>query len=99
MYSPPDLALFQPLPPRRWHPLLAVPAVIAAALVVPPLGAALAFMASWQKGGKAVTVVLAWFWFVVLVVAGSSQKNTQDDAKLRPQQTATVTVTAAAPAP
>lgn len=99
MYPPPDAAPFQPLPSRRWHPLLAVPAVIAATLVMPPLGAALAFMVGWAKTGKAVTVVLASIWFVVLVVAGSSPKNTQDDAKPRPQPATTVTVTAAAPAP
>ncbi|MFE6848517.1 hypothetical protein [Streptomyces sp. NPDC057686] len=41
--------------------------MIVATLVVPPLGVALAFMARWEKVGKAVTAVLASIWFAVLV--------------------------------
>ncbi|MFF4105625.1 hypothetical protein [Streptomyces sp. NPDC001903] len=78
---------------------MAVPAVVVATLVVPPLGAALASMARWDKAGKAVTVVLASIWFAVLVAAGSSPKNTQDDAKPLSQPAATVTVTAPDPPP
>ncbi len=69
---------------RRWHPLLALPAVTIATLVVPPLGAALAFLARWGKAGKAVTVVLATIWFGVLVLASADPKPPSDDAKPAP---------------
>ncbi|MGW7029110.1 excalibur calcium-binding domain-containing protein [Streptomyces xanthophaeus] len=92
------MTLPQPVPVRRWHPLLAVPAVIAATLIVPPFGAALAFMARWDKAGRAVTVVLASIWFMVLLAAVSSApKPVQDDAKPPSPPVVTVTVTAAPP--
>ncbi|WP_328863599.1 excalibur calcium-binding domain-containing protein [Streptomyces virginiae] len=99
MYPPPDSTLPAQVPPRRWHPLLAVPAVVVATLVVPPLGAALAFMARWDKAGRAVTVVLASIWFAVLVLAGRGPQPVHDDAGPRPVPAATVTVTAPPPAP
>ncbi|MFJ3842435.1 hypothetical protein ACIPY6_44155, partial [Streptomyces sp. NPDC090054] len=92
------MTLPQPVPARRWHPLLAVPAVIAATLIVPPFGAALAFMARWDKAGRAVTVVLASVWFMILLAAVSSgQKPVQDDAKSPSLPVVTVTVTASPP--
>lgn len=97
MFPPADTATFQPAPPRRWHPALAVPAVVLATLVVPPLGAALAFMARWDKAGRAVTVVLASIWFGVLLATASGPKPVRDDAKPGSQPVVTVTVTASAP--
>ncbi len=88
----------QPAASRRWHPALAVPAVVLATLVVPPLGAALAFMARWDKAGRAVTVVVASIWFAVLVAA-PGPKARQADAEHGPQPTTTVTVTATPPQP
>ncbi|MET9610720.1 excalibur calcium-binding domain-containing protein [Streptomyces sp. NPDC006512] len=101
MFPTPHPVPHEPAPSRRWHPLLAVPAVAVATLLMPPLGAALAFMARWDKAGRAVTVVLASIWFLVLVVAASGPKAAQDDAKpgALPAVTATVTVTATPPAP
>ncbi|MFD3547347.1 excalibur calcium-binding domain-containing protein [Streptomyces sp. NPDC058655] len=96
---PPDAASVQAAPPRRWHPALAVPVVVLATLVVPPLGAALAFMARWDKAGRAVTVVLASIWFGVLLATASNPKPVQDDAKPGSQPVVTVTVTAPAPTP
>ncbi len=75
---------------------MAVPAVVLATLFVPPFGAALAFMARWDKAGRAVTVVLASVWFMLLPAAVSSgQMPVQDDAKPQVQPVVTVTVTAA----
>lgn len=101
MFHPPEAMPPPPVPPRPWHPGLAVPAVVVATLVVPPLGAALAFMARWDKAGKAVTVVLASIWFAVLVAADPGPKAAPVDAKSdsRPAVTTTVTVTAPPPVP
>ncbi|WP_241253653.1 excalibur calcium-binding domain-containing protein [Streptomyces sp. W1SF4] len=74
-----------------------MPAVIVATLVVPPLGAALAFMARWGKTGKVLTVVLASVWFVVLVAADGDTRA-PEDAKAGPAPVATVTATATATA-
>ncbi|WP_234349876.1 excalibur calcium-binding domain-containing protein [Streptomyces sp. WM4235] len=72
--------------------------MVLATLFVPPFGAALAFMARWDKAGRAVTVVLAAVWFVVLLAAVSSgQKPVQGDAKPQVQPVVTVTVTAVPP--
>lgn len=99
MFTPSEApAPLQAAPSRRWHPALAVPAVVLATLIVPPLGAALAFMARWDKAGKAVTVVVASIWFAVLV-AGPGPKPTQAEAKPGLQPTVIVTVTAAPPMP
>ncbi|MEU7605267.1 excalibur calcium-binding domain-containing protein [Streptomyces sp. NPDC041003] len=56
-------------------------------------------MARWEKVGKAVTVVLASIWFVVLVAADPSPKHAPDDSKSGPRPAVTVTVTASAPVP
>ncbi|MCX5276381.1 excalibur calcium-binding domain-containing protein [Streptomyces virginiae] len=55
-------------------------------------------MARWDKAGRAVTVVLASIWFVVLVVAGRGPQPIHDGAKPLPQPTVTVTVSATLPA-
>ncbi|WP_323185312.1 excalibur calcium-binding domain-containing protein [Streptomyces sp. NBC_01214] len=99
VYPPSDTGLSSPVPGRRWHPALAVPAVVVATLFIPPLGAALAFMARWDKAGKAVTVVLASVWFGVLLVAGANPKPASVDAKPQPQSQPVVVVTVTAPAP
>ncbi|MFD3470675.1 excalibur calcium-binding domain-containing protein [Streptomyces sp. NPDC058682] len=99
VYPPSDTSPSSPVPGRRWHPALAVPAVVVATLVIPPLGAALAFMARWDKAGRAVTVVLASVWFGVLLVAGASPKPAGVDVKPQPQAQPVVVVTVTAPAP
>lgn len=99
VYPPSDTSLSSPVPGRRWHPALAVPAVVVATLVIPPLGAALAFMARWDKAGRAVTVVLASVWFGVLLVAGANPKPAGVDAERKPQAQPVVVVTVTAPAP
>ncbi|MFD8954824.1 excalibur calcium-binding domain-containing protein [Streptomyces xanthophaeus] len=93
-----------PYPPaqpqdRRWHPAWAVPAVIAVGLFLPPVAAALAFVARWGKAARIATVALASVWFLVLVTMGADPKKPQDDAKPLPAVTVTATVTAAAVAP
>lgn len=99
VYPPSDTGLSSPAPGRRWHPALAVPAVAVATLFIPPLGAALAFMARWDKAGKAVTVVLASVWFGVLLVAGANPKPAGVNTKPQPQAQPVVVVTVTAPAP
>ncbi|MER7764147.1 excalibur calcium-binding domain-containing protein [Streptomyces sp. NPDC097619] len=79
---------------RRWHPLLAVPAVVVATVLLPPLGAGLAFWARWGKPARAVTVTLACVWSLVMVMAASGGKKEPDDAKSGPRPTVTVTATA-----
>jgi len=101
VYPPPDTGSPLPGPGPRWHPALAVPAVVVVTLVVPPLGAALAFVARWHRHGKAVTVVLASVWFVVLLVVGTGSKPARVDAEPRSRTqpaVVVVTVTASAPA-
>ncbi|WP_234321936.1 excalibur calcium-binding domain-containing protein [Streptomyces xanthophaeus] len=93
-----------PYPPaqpqdRRWNPAWAVPTVIAVGLFLPPVAAALAFVARWGKAAKITTVALASVWFLVLVTMGADPKKPQDDAKPLPAVTVTATVTAAAVAP
>lgn len=97
MYPSPDARLPSPAPRRRWHPALAVPAVVLATLVVPPLGAALAFMARWKTAGRAVTVVLASVWFVVLMAAMARPQPARVDHK--PPSGAQLVVTATASTP
>ncbi|WP_406388864.1 excalibur calcium-binding domain-containing protein [Streptomyces sp. NBC_00211] len=99
VYPPSDSRLPSPGPGRRWHPALAVPAVVVATLIIPPLGVALAFMARWDRAGRAVTVVLASVWFGVLLVAGAEPKPAHVDAKPQPQSQPVVVVTVTAPAP
>ncbi|MEV6582303.1 excalibur calcium-binding domain-containing protein [Streptomyces sp. NPDC051582] len=79
---------------RRWHPGWAVPVVIAVGLVLPPVAAALAFMARWGKTAKVMTVIAASVWFMVLVAADPQAKQPRDDAKPTAAPTATATVTA-----
>ncbi|WP_244291409.1 excalibur calcium-binding domain-containing protein [Streptomyces subrutilus] len=55
-------------------------------------------MARWDKAGRAVTVVLASVWFVVLLAAVSSgPKPVKDDTKPASPPVVTVTVTAPPP--
>ncbi|MFD4923013.1 excalibur calcium-binding domain-containing protein [Streptomyces goshikiensis] len=104
VFPPSAPAPLPPATPRRWHPALAIPAVVLATLIVPPFGAALAFMARWDKAGRAVTVVVASIWFGVLLATASGPKPAASDAKPGAQPIVTVTVTAppalpAAPVP
>ncbi|MCX4718522.1 hypothetical protein OG818_22435 [Streptomyces virginiae] len=73
--NPPQPPPFTPVEPARphWPAALAVPVVVAT-LLLPPLGAALAFLARWGRTGRIVTVALASVWFLVLVAATSDPK-------------------------
>lgn len=77
MYPPPHP--YPPMPTtRRWwqHPAL----IIAALVVLPPVGIALAWMGDWSKGKKIVATALAGLWFFAPFM-GDPPKKTEADAK------------------
>ncbi|MER6449699.1 excalibur calcium-binding domain-containing protein [Streptomyces venezuelae] len=80
-YSPPYPYPPAPAPVRRWwqHPAL----VIAALIVLPPVGIALVWAASgWSQGKKILATVLAGLWFISPFLGdGDAAKKGGEDAK------------------
>ncbi|MFC9293458.1 excalibur calcium-binding domain-containing protein [Streptomyces sp. NPDC057011] len=88
---------YAPPPRQRWwqHPAL----IIAALVLLPPVGIALAWMSPWAQGKKIVATVIAGVWFLVLVFSDGGERKT-DDGKAQAGATASATPpSAAAPAP
>ncbi|MCJ1677181.1 excalibur calcium-binding domain-containing protein [Streptomyces sp. APSN-46.1] len=88
MYPPPHP--YPPAPARRWwqHPAL----VIAALIILPPVGIALAWTSQWSKGKKIVATVLAGLWFLAPFMT-DPPKKTEADAKPKAAATPTATAT------
>ncbi|WP_405861552.1 excalibur calcium-binding domain-containing protein [Streptomyces sp. NBC_00090] len=85
-----------PPPARRWwqHPAL----VIAALVVFPPGGIALAWLSHWSRTKKIVATVLATLWFLLSFLVSDPPKETKDDAKATARPTATQSATTTPPA-
>ncbi|MFG2876901.1 PASTA domain-containing protein [Streptomyces sp. NPDC048337] len=95
MYPPPHAHTpWQPI--RRWwqHPAL----IIAALILLPPAGIALAWVSQWNQKQKIIATVLSGLWFLVFLLSPDSAKKTGDDAKSTTAVTATVAPKSSAPA-
>jgi hypothetical protein len=88
---------YPPTPVRRWwqHPAL----VIAALVIFPPGGIALAWLSHWNRTKKIIATVLAGLWFITPFL-GDPPKDRRGDAKPKAATTATATTTpSASPTP
>lgn len=74
-----------PTPVRRWwqHPAL----IIAALVIFPPGGIALAWLSRWNRTQKIIATVIASLWFITPFL-GDPPKEPNDDAKSKPAVTA-----------
>ncbi|HEY8978538.1 MAG TPA: PASTA domain-containing protein [Streptomyces sp.] len=81
---------YPPTPVRRWwqHPAF----VIAALVVFPPGGIALAWLSHWSQKKKIIATVLAALWFITPFL-GDPPKGPKSDAKPKSAATATATTT------
>ncbi|MFD8954247.1 excalibur calcium-binding domain-containing protein [Streptomyces xanthophaeus] len=52
--------------------------IIAALVLLPPLGIALAWMARWTQGKKIVATVLSGLWFLIALLSGGGEKAADD---------------------
>ncbi|MFD4240563.1 excalibur calcium-binding domain-containing protein [Streptomyces sp. NPDC058525] len=78
MYSPPaQHAPYPQQPVQRWWQRTGV--IIAALVLLPPLGIALAWMTRWTQGKKIVATVLSALWFLIVLFSGGDDKAADDD--------------------
>lgn len=81
MYPPPaPYSPYAPQPVRRWwqHPAL----IIAALVLLAPVGVALVWMSPWSRGKKVVATVLGGLWFLLALLSDGDKKPV-DDAKAK----------------
>ncbi|MGW9372944.1 excalibur calcium-binding domain-containing protein [Streptomyces xanthophaeus] len=53
--------------------------IVAALVLLPPLGIALAWMARWTQGKKIVATVLSGLWFLIALLSGGGEKAADDN--------------------
>ncbi|MFD6229466.1 excalibur calcium-binding domain-containing protein [Streptomyces sp. NPDC060232] len=85
MYPPPHAYApsAAPRPPRRWwqHPAL----IIAALVLLPPAGIALAWTSQWERTRKVLATVLSGIWFLIPLL---SDPPKEAGAEAKPQAAA-----------